>query len=288
MTDRVAQDAAPMGHGAARLRLLREGSATHRIETRVLPRATCGPDDPGAPAYRLFRALPRQVAPAGGYPMLTMLDGNAAFDYLTADLLAAVPGLAIAAIGHDTEGQFARPQRNLDYTPPHAPGQLRADPHVSDRLAGGADAFLDRLTGPLRAEAEAGLAVDPARRSLWGHSLGGLATLYCALTRPGAFARHATISPSIWWDAALIGRIAAEARFDPAAPVRIWLALGDREQRTGSGGPPPTGPAPATMALAGALTGRPGLSLTVEVLEGCVHIATLPASLPGALALAAG
>ena len=54
-----------------------------------------------------------------------------------------------------------------------------------------------REAGVLRAAAEDGLRVDPSRRTLWGHSFGGLFTLYALLARPGSFARYAAISPSI-------------------------------------------------------------------------------------------
>ena len=96
------------------------------------------------------------------------------------------------------EAELARERRTLDFTAPDGPGDgLRPDPVHPGRTAGGAAIFHDRLTGPIRAAAEAGLPVDPARRTLWGHSFGGLFTLYALLARPGGFARYAAISPSI-------------------------------------------------------------------------------------------
>lgn len=244
------------------------------------------------PGHRLFLAVPRGTPPAAGWPILYLLDGNAAFDFLTPDHLAMVPGLILAGVGYDTDRQFAREQRTLDFTAPDfsasgGPGDgIRPDPVHPGRMAGGAALFLDRLTGPLRAAAEGAAPVDPARRALWGHSFGGLFTLYALLTRPDAFARYAAISPSIWWDEALIRREADRAG-RMTAPPPLLVALGDREKRSGSDGPPPDGPAPATMQFVADLRDRNGLSPQVHVLPGLIHIETIAGSLPLALPFAA-
>jgi predicted alpha/beta superfamily hydrolase len=260
----------------AGLPIFRTGAPTHGLSQRVV--------DAG-PGYRLFIAVPRGPAPAAGWPVLYMLDGNAAFDFMTPEHLALVPGLALVGIGYDTDRQFARELRTLDFTAPDGMGDgLRPDHVHEGRMAGGAAIFHDRLTGPLRAAAEAGLPIDSTRRTLWGHSFGGLFTLYALLARPGGFARYAAISPSIWWDEVLIRRVA-----QAAAPARLPLlvALGDREKRSGSEGPAPDGPAPATMQFVADLRMHPGHDAQVHVLHEHVHIQTLAGSFPLALPFAA-
>ncbi len=274
-TGRVGPDHA---RKAASLAIFDDAPPSHRLAQKVV--AT-------GPGHRLFLAVPQGDPPRGGWPILYLLDGNAAFDFLTADHLAMVPGLVLAGIGYDTDRQFARERRTLDFTAPDGPGDgIRPDPVHPGRMAGGAAQFLDRLTGPLRRTAEEGIAVDPARRTLWGHSFGGLFTLYAMLARPGAFGRYASISPSIWWDEPLIRRVAAKA---PAmqTPPPLLVALGDREKRSGSDGPPPDGPAPATMAFIADLARHPGLAPQVHVLPGYIHIQTLAGSFPLALPFAA-
>ncbi len=264
----------------ASLRIFQSGAPSHALSQKVVPIG---------PGYRLFLAVPHGPAPAGGWPVLYMLDGNAAFDFLTPQDLAQAPGLVIVGIGYDTDRQFARELRTLDFTAPDGPGDgLRPDPVHPGRTAGGAAIFHDRLTGPLRAAAEQGLAIDPARRTLWGHSFGGLFTLYALLARPWGFARHAAISPSIWWDEPLIRRI-AQAATSAAAPARMPLlvALGDREKRSGSDGPPPDGPAPATLDFVAGLAAHPGHRAQLHVLPGHVHIQTLAGSFPLVLPFAA-
>ena len=253
----------------AALRLFQTGAATHELSQKVVAEG---------PGHRLFVATPKGPAPARGWPVLYMLDGNAAFDFLTPGDLAMAPGLAIVGIGYDTDRQFARERRTLDFTAPDGLGDgLRPDHVHPGRMAGGAAIFHDRLVGPLRAAAEAGLSVDPARRTLWGHSFGGLFTLYALLARPGGFARYAAISPSIWWDEALINRIARDAR---PTSMPLLMALGDREKRSGSDGPPPDGPAPATMQFIETLRRHPGHRAQVHVLPGHAHIQTLAGSFP--------
>lgn len=51
--------------------------------------------------YQLFTAMPRHPS-AGGYPVLYMLDGNAAFNALTVALLASAPQLVLVGVGYDT------------------------------------------------------------------------------------------------------------------------------------------------------------------------------------------
>lgn len=274
-TGRVGPDHA---RKEATLDILRADPPTHRMDQITV--AT-------GPGHRLFRAIPKGAPPAGGWPVLYLLDGNAAFDFLAPDHLATVPGLMLVGVGYDIDRQFARERRTLDFTAPDGPGDGIRPDHVHEgRMAGGGAQFLDRLTGPLRDAAEAGLPIDPARRTLWGHSFGGLFTLYALLSRPQAFARYAAISPSIWWDEALIRRIAAASKRGLAPPLLV--ALGDKEKRSGADGPPPDGPAPATMDFVAGLRDHPGLDPQVHVLRDHIHIQTIAGSLPLALPFAAG
>ncbi len=266
----------------AEMKIFDADPSTHFLSQKVVA---------SGPGHRLYLAVPKGRAPEAGWPVLYLLDGNAAFDFLTEEHLALVPGLMLVGVGYDTDRQFSRERRTLDFTAPDqaAPGAdqdgIRPDHVHEGRMAGGAGLFLDRLTGPLRAAAEAGLPVDPARRTLWGHSFGGLFTLYAALSRPGAFSRYAAISPSIWWDEALIRRIAAAAAPHSAAPA-LMMALGDKEKRTGASGPAPDGPAPATMDFVQGLAAHPGFRPEIHVLPDHVHIQTIAGSLPLALPFA--
>ncbi|MEF9604585.1 alpha/beta hydrolase, partial [Paracoccus sp. PXZ] len=93
----------------AELRIFQTGAPTHALSQKVVA---------VGPGYRLFLAVPKAPAPARGWPVLYMLDGNAAFDFLAAEHLALAPGLMIVGIGYDTDRQFARELRTLDFTAP--------------------------------------------------------------------------------------------------------------------------------------------------------------------------
>lgn len=256
----------------AALAIFDAGVSTHRLERRLVTA--------GGRTFQLFLAIPRAAPPSEGYPLLYMLDGNAAFDALTPAHLAAAPGLALAGIGYDTELRFDVLARSLDYTPAEMPLA------PNGRKTGGADAFLALLAGELRRQVETALPADPSRRALWGHSLAGMCTLHALLTRPGAFSRHVSVSPSIWWnDQWMLG---LEARTPPLRhAAEVLVMLGDAERRSNPAGPHWEGPAPHTLEMVERLKRRPGLAVELRIFEGLGHAATLPASLEAALALAA-
>lgn len=276
MQPQTAIPAQPKQPQPAALGIFGTPVSTHRLERR---RVTAGDR-----AFVIFRAVPLNPAPARGYPLLYMLDGNAAFDALTTGHLEANPALAIAGIGYDTDLRFDVLARTLDYTPAETP--LAAN----GRRTGGADAFLDLLTGELRRQAEAGLTVDPLRRTLWGHSLAGMCTLYALLRKPGAFRRYASVSPSIWWnDEWMLDFEARAALPENDAGINdagVLVMLGDSERRSNPAGPHWEGPAPHTLEMVERLKRRPGLQVGHDIFAGLGHAATLPASLGPAMKLA--
>ncbi|HEY0276265.1 MAG TPA: hypothetical protein VGC31_09385, partial [Paenirhodobacter sp.] len=114
---------------------MRQPVATHALTECDAPHIGRLPSDPEALPFRIFRAIPRTKAPKSGFPVLYLLDGTAAFDFLTPDLLDSVPGLALIGIGYGGEAQFARNDRVFDYTPPRTPGGAPyADPTQRDRI----------------------------------------------------------------------------------------------------------------------------------------------------------
>lgn len=233
----------------------------------------------GGRRFQLFLAIPRTDPPAAGYPLLYMLDGNAAFDALTPAHLESNPGLAIIGIGYDTELRFDVMARSLDYTPVELPLS------PNGRRTGGADVFLDLVAGELRELAEAGIHVDPTRRTLWGHSLAGLCTLYALMTKPGAFRRYVSASPSVWWNDQWL--LEFEAKITPAGcEAEVLVVLGDAERRSNPAGPHWDGPAPHTLEMIARLQHWPGRRVSMDIFKGLGHAATLPASLDPAFAFA--
>lgn len=234
--------------------------------------------------YRIFRAEPAEPPPPSGFAVLYLLDGNAVFQALTSDLLRAVPELVLVGIGYETDAAFSVADRWLDYTPPLGSDGPAPDPYRPERMAGGADHFLAALTGEFRRAAEAGLAVDPRRRSVWGHSFGGLCVLYALFKQPSSFSGFIPVSPSLWWGDGVMDRLEGEAAPRPGPAASVLVMLGDRERRADQPSFAGPGPARVTVQLAERLAQRQDLRTRLHILEGMAHGQALIASLPPALA----
>lgn len=158
----------------------------------------------GAP-WRIFLARPRGPAPANGFPLVVMLDANAAFATFTEVMrrgagrpqATGIEEAVLVGIGYP-EGDDMRARRTVDFTA--GPSAEMRDGTTPARPTGGRDAFLAFIEGTLKPRLAAELPLDPRRHTLFGHSLGGWFTLDVALREPAAFSAHVAVSPSIWWD----------------------------------------------------------------------------------------
>lgn len=235
-------------------------------------------------AYRLFVARPLASAPDEGFPALYLLDGNAAFAAITADSLSRYPGLAVIGIGFQTDTGLDFDARSRDYTPAPLSGSgLPPGSRRPKRPCGGAADFLAALTGEIIPFLEARIGIDPCRRTLWGHSYGGLFALHALAHGPCPFQRLSIASPTLWWDG---GRIVEDlaGRAD-RAPVQVDLSRGGAERSSD------TDAAEADERFARlerVLRGMPDLVLSTRTFAGAGHREMLDLSLPCALALAAG
>ena len=258
--------------------------------------------------YRIQLAIPRAAPPQAGYPLLAMLDGNAAFGSLTDEQLAGMAEsgrpLLIAALGHETPLGVDVEARSFDYTPP-VPGENPTwDDRMRNRLGGGAEIFLDHYERQVRPELQRRAPIDPARSTLWGHSYGGLLVLYTLFTRPRLFPRYSAADPSLWWHQGFILEAEQRARPLPAGTTELLLMAGSAgtdvqaETRALRPGLDPAlvlaarerrraVPPDATERLAERLARRPGLAVTWRPFPGTTHGPMRPASIPPTLAFAA-
>lgn len=93
---------------------------------------------------------------------------------------------------------------------------------------GGADAYLQLLTGSILPAAEQGLPGAPCWRGIAGYSLAGLFALY-ATYRTDRFARVGCVSGSLWFP----GLQAYLFSHQPVRrPDRLYFSLGDKESKT--------------------------------------------------------
>jgi predicted alpha/beta superfamily hydrolase len=163
------------------------------------------------------------------YPVLYMQDGQNLFDAER----AYIPGqhwrlkeAADAAIGERSAAPMiivgvdhAGIGRIDEYTP------------VADRKhdgGGRADDYVRMLVEELKPAIDGRFRTLPeaSNTAIGGSSLGGLAALHAALSRPDVFGRVAAMSPSVWWgERAILRELDAFA----ATPPRVWLDIGGRE-----------------------------------------------------------
>ena len=231
--------------------------------------------------YRLWVGTPNRPAPASGYPVLWMLDGNAALGALNSQQLAKLAaGQAplLVAVGYQTEQRIERAGRTYDYTPA-LPGQAEQRDPLTGQPSGGVDAFLDLLTERMRPMV-AGLApIDLQRQTLWGHSYGGLAVLHALFTRPGAFSDYAAASPSLWWhDGAIVHEAQGLEQRLGNTPARLLLMRGSEEPANPRAQVKGDVERPA-RELAADLAKVKGLQVRFERFEGLDHGQMLGASL---------
>lgn len=167
----------------------------------------------GARHYRVWTAVPRKAAPASGYPVLYMLDGNAVMDRLPETLLKQLSGYSppvIVAVGYQTSLPFDLNGRAYDYTPVLGTVSAgNANNHRFQRKTGGGPEFRQLLETRIAPQVEQGLRINPERRGIWGHSYGGLFVLGSWLSS-SFFHQYYSASPSLSRDNfALLNRLTA-------------------------------------------------------------------------------
>ncbi|KRE20553.1 hypothetical protein ASE66_06725 [Bosea sp. Root483D1] len=244
---------------------------------------------PGGAEYRLLVAIPPEPAPAAGFPVVVLVDGDALFSTaLSAARLQAgrpeVSGVGpaiILGVGYPGAAPFDAERRRQDLLP--------AD--------GGADRFLDLIAGKILQEIETLAPIDQTRLSLVGHSFGGLFALHALFARPGLFRSHVAGSPSIWWDDRAI--LATRVRFlsSPAAVAlpRLLISVGSEEQSSDERRDPQRA-ARLRMArmidnaaeMAEVLTASGRVACEHVVFPGENHISVVPAMLSRAVAFTLG
>ncbi len=191
----------------------------------------------GAP-YRIIVATPAGPAPAGGYPVIYVVDGNA-WTSLVSEIIRINVGLGIQSrvepavvvgIGYPVDGAFDLTRRDLDLTPPVPGGYL--SPSGDKNPTGGDVALMNFIDAVVKPVIDARFKIDLTRQTLLGHSLGGLFTLNTMLNRPQSFQTYVALSPSIYWDHRALLRDAPNFVKKAARlkKLRVFLSVGDLEQ----------------------------------------------------------
>ena len=109
-----------------------------------------------------------------------------------------------------------------DLSPWPAPAVFRGHP-----FAGGAEAYLKRLTEEWMPEALSAFSLSPVREGILGYSLAGLFSLY-AFCNCERFRLAASVSGSLWYDGFLDW---LNAHPPVRRAERLYFSVGDRERK---------------------------------------------------------
>jgi uncharacterized protein len=212
--------------------------------------------------YSISVAVPFERAPAKGYGVLYVLDGNTMFP-VAAEAARALgsPPIVVVGIGYPEDAVYAERtvkvrgpvppyladwpradiaaglERTYDLTLPASDQELRiqhlqAMPGLKSADVGGLEDFLKTIEMDVKPRVATIVRIDPANEAFFGHSFGGLAVLHALFVEPNAFRTFIIASPSIWWNNQEVLR--DEARFSAAvsagmASPRILVAVGSEE-----------------------------------------------------------
>lgn len=261
----------------------------------------------GGPPYRIFLFVPAGTPPESGWPLLVMTDGNATLPFAVSSLVTQAPyptatnvgwGV-IAAIGYPSDEPYDGMRRSWDLVPPPGrsyPPFTEGGPEVK---TGGADTLLHFIEADLMPEIARRVSIDPARRALFGHSFGGLFTLFALFERPDLFANWIAASPSISWDdSQILGSEAGRKRVSGGAPF-VHLSAGEYEgdelapfqyQNADAAERLESAKLERTVSLAremaARLDGAPdGLRATFELFPGETHMSVLAAAISRAVGI---
>jgi predicted alpha/beta superfamily hydrolase len=232
--------------------------------------------------YQISIALPFNYLPSDTtrYPVMYILDGDpnlpmAALIQRNMSYDHEVPDVIMVGIGYQVDNFLStRSFRMLDYTPSHVAkidSEMTASHHMK-MVTGGAFDFLQVLEKEIIPYIESNFKTNKDR-SLAGHSLGGLFTLYTLFHEPALFQRYLISSPSLYWnDFEMLGE---ETEYygggHKRLQARIFISAGSLE---------PDPMTPNINQLVNLLRQRryQGLEITEYVFQDETHLSVIPYS----------
>jgi uncharacterized protein len=285
----------------ALLLLVAASPAAPRAADRVDPRVPAGlpsvitrdvtqfdmPSRIAGRTYRIQVYRPSMPPPPQGYPVIVFTDGNLTFntaaDQMNSRFLVDLKPAIVVGIGYPSANLWdAVRMRNRDLIPWKPSGAFAPVFAQWGRFGGytaadtgGAELFFRFITEELRPRLAATARIDPKQQALYGHSLGGLFTLYTLFEHPTAFSTYIVSSPSILVNErqirAGIPRFRSEIEAQRIAP-RVLFLSGEYESMA----PTALAALPAAERLAWTTLGVSGLANTVELADDLADMRGAP------------
>lgn len=208
------------GPGQAASRL----SVHHGFRSRFLP---------GERTVVVYLPPAYDAHPERAYPLLFMHDGQNLFDGNT----SFIPGATWKMQEQADAAIHSREAEPLVIVGIHNAGDRRIAEytHEPDNERGGGEALqygrmlLEDLLPWIASQYR--VRTDHHSMGLGGSSLGGLVTLYLALSYPQCFGKLAILSPSVWWAQKSILHVVQQRASALREKPRLWLDVGGQEGR---------------------------------------------------------
>ncbi|WP_444931730.1 alpha/beta hydrolase [Microbulbifer sp. SSSA002] len=207
------------------------------------------------------------------YPVIYLNDGPHTFKVASGVThFRSMDKAIVVAISfaHGENGQFSRVR---DLTPAVDSGWRRY-------TTGGAEDYLKFIEKEIIPFIERSFRVDPRRRILSGHSLGGSFGAWVLLTKPQLFSSYILSSPSLWFKDEMIFELEDKyASRHNSLPVNVYIATGALE--TPEAGGMRKDMVDGHKRFFARLQSRNyrGLKLNGEVVNGADHFSTFPVGL---------
>ncbi|MFS1522799.1 alpha/beta hydrolase [Microbulbifer sp. 2304DJ12-6] len=205
------------------------------------------------------------------YPVLYLNDGPHTFKVASGVThfrsmdKAIVVGISFA---HGENGQFSRVR---DLTPEH-------DKSWKSYKTGGALEYLAFIESEVLPFVEGKYRVDPQKRILAGHSLGGSFGTWVFLTKPELFSSYILTSPSLWWKGDAIFETEEHyAASNKHLKINIFYATGSLETPENGMKQMVSGQKKFVSRLRS--RNYKGLNLQDEIVQGTDHYSTFPVGL---------
>jgi len=177
--------------------------------------------------YRIWVSEPQGEVPAEGYSVIYVLDSPQMFPILSAANTAYARSIRetaalVVGIGYPKDANVMQ-ERTWDLTPfADETGRMKT---------GGAKDFLGFIKDDLKPLIEKTYNVNKTKQALYGHSFGGLFTLYTFFTSPESFQKYAMISPSIWFGNKKVLGFQSNLLSKDLSGFRAFVAVGEFEEK---------------------------------------------------------
>ncbi|UHD45936.1 hypothetical protein LUX29_01355 [Aureimonas altamirensis] len=211
------------------------GTRTANGATAVIREAEDFPSPVDGTSHRLIHAAVGQ-RPAGGYPLLLLLDGDSTFEPAIAHAERLNQPIVVAGLGYgEAERDVIVARRYYDLTSQAPDDAIPRAAGSPVPRTGGREAYAALLRETVAPRLAHLYPIDRARMTLFGHSLGGAFCLNALYDGAGPFTSFAAADPSIWWNGGELWQRTLAWK-GPARPGPTMVSIttsGRRGQRPG-------------------------------------------------------